>query len=58
MARDSKNRGRDNGSIAPLSTSKLRSPRGILTDIRSGISGDDITAARRELWVKFACDES
>jgi Arc/MetJ-type ribon-helix-helix transcriptional regulator len=34
-----------------------RSPRGILADIRSYISPDDIAEVRKEMWIGFPRDE-
>lgn len=43
---------------APKSLSVRRSPRGILADIRSDISSDDIEEARREMWTSFPHSEA
>jgi len=37
----------------PTHSAQRRSPRGILSDLRSHISFDDILEARREVWSSF-----
>jgi putative addiction module CopG family antidote len=39
--------------VEARSPSRLRSPRGILADIRSSITSDDIKSARQEMWSRF-----
>ena len=49
---------RQSSSDAAGITSTLRSPRGILADIRSYISPDDIREARNEMWAGFRDSEA
>jgi len=46
------------GNEAGRLPSERRSPRGILADIRSHISPDDIKEARREMWSGFLSGEA
>ena len=49
---------RGHGSEAVRIPSERRSPRGILADVRSYISPDDIKEARREMWFGFPNGEA